>query len=243
MIELEYEEAGKITLRAATFDVYASWLDTMGRGSASDAAQNLVIDCAVEPNAEGLSALFEDFGFLPETLENEIVSAAGMGVPGPYPMVRLRDARAAHTRAGELRAQIAAHSPEAPAAGQAERDTRARLAAELAALEPSLLPLELLDAAERVSARAVFFRTPAGVLPFRPPPRLAVAAHVDAMSDFQANRGDASALGAGRTLMLASFIGDPQVLAASIEEYPALAQWIPGALRALASGGKVRTQP
>ena len=44
MIELEYEEAGKITLREATFDAYASWLDTMGRGSASDAAQNLVID-------------------------------------------------------------------------------------------------------------------------------------------------------------------------------------------------------
>jgi hypothetical protein len=245
-IELDYEEAGKIVLRRATFAAFAAWFDAQARGRTSDAAQNLAIDCADTPGPEGLAVLFDDFGGLPEELAGEIlehVGTPGGGANEGYPMVRLREARAAHTRAGELRAQIAAHSPEAPAAGQAERDTRARLAAELAALEPSLLPLELLDAAERVSARAVFFRTPAGVLPFRPPPRLAVAAHVDAMSDFQANRGDASALGAGRTLMLASFIGDPQVLAASIEEYPALAQWIPGALRALASGGKVRTQP
>jgi hypothetical protein len=132
------------------------------------------------------------------------------------------------TQTGELRAQIASRA--APDGAFVAGGAGDGLPAELAALEPSLLPLELLDAAERVSARAVFFRTPAGVLPFRPPPRLAVAAHVDAMSDFQANRGDASALGAGRTLMLASFIGDPQVLAASIEEYPALAQWIPGFL-------------
>jgi hypothetical protein len=237
MIELEYEEAGKITLREATFDAYASWLDTMGRGSASDAAQNLVIDCAVEPNAEGLAALFEDFGFLPETLENEIISAAGKGVPGPYPMVRLKDARAAHTRAAELRSMVAALSGATAPGGAG--DTHA---AELAALEAELLPLEALDAAERVSRRAVFFRSPMGLLGYRPPPRAAAATYADAVSAFQAGK-DASLLGAARTLMLACFIGDPQAHAAQIEQCPALAQWIAGALREVASGGKALTRP
>lgn len=242
-IELDYEEAGKIVLRRATFAAFAAWFDAQARGRTSDAAQNLAIDCADTPGPEGLAVLFDDFGGLPEELAGEIlerVGTPGGGANEGYPMVRLREARAAHTRAGELRAQIASRTASDEAL---DRAGLGRILAEHAALEPSLLPLDLLDAAERVSARAVFFRTPAGVLPFRPPPRLAVAAHVDAMSDFQSNRGDASALGAGRTLMLASFVGDPQVLAASIEEYPALAQWIPGALRALASGGKVRTQP
>ncbi len=236
MIELEYEEAGKITLRAATFDVYASWLDTMGRGSASDAAQNLVIDCAVEPNAEGLSALFEDFGFLPETLENEIVSAAGMGVPGPYPMVRLRDARAAHTRAKALEIE---RKKEEEAGND---DAVALMTAELAALELELLPLEALDAAERVSRRAVFFRSPVGLLAYRLPPRAAAATYADAVSAFRAGK-DASLAHAARALMIACFIGDPQAHAAQIEQCPALAQWIAGALRELGSGGKALTLP
>lgn len=243
-IELDYEEAGKIVLRRATFAAFAAWFDAQARGRTSDAAQNLAIDCADTPGPEGLAVLFDEFGGLPEELAGEIlehVGTPGGGANEGYPMVRLREARAAHTRAGELRAQIAIRT--APDGAFVAGGACDGLPAELAALEPSLLPLELLDAAERVSARAVFFRTPAGVLPFRPPPRLAVAAHVDAMSDFTANRGDVSALGAGRTLMLASYIGDPQVLAAQIEDFPALAQWIPGSLRAIASGGKVRTQP
>lgn len=221
MIELEYEEAGGITLREATFDAYASWLDTMGRGSASDAAQNLVIDCAVKPNAEELSALFEDFGFLPETLESEIISAAGKGVPGPYPMVRLKDARAAHSRALEL---------------------RERGSAELEALQAEIIPLELLDAAERVSRRAVIFRSPVGLLPYRPPPRAAAATYADAVAAFQAGK-DASLLHAARALMIACFIGDSQAHAAQIEQCPALAQWIAGALREVGSGGKALTRP
>lgn len=240
MIELEYEEAGKITLREATFEAYASWLDTMGRGSASDAAQNLVIDCAAEPNAEGLAALFEDFGFLPETLENEIISAAGKGVPGPYPMVRLKDARAAHTRAAELRSMVAMRAtPDGAAAPGGTGDARA---AELDALQAELLPLEAIDAAERISRRAVFFRSPVGLLGYRPPPRAAAATYADAVSAFQAGK-DASLLHAARTLMLACFIGDPQAHAAQIEQCPALAQWIAGALREVGSGGKALTRP
>lgn len=238
-IELEYEEAGKVTLRTATFAPFAAWFDAMARGRTSDASQNLAIDCADTPGPEGLAVLFEDFGGLPEELAGEILARVGTpggGTTDGYPMVRLREARAAHTRARELQAKIndaanagASLEPMASEHDALQRDT--------------LLPIELLDVAERVSARAVFFRTPAGILPFRPPPRIAMAAHVDAVSDFQANRGDASLLAAGRALMLACFIGDPLILAASIEEYPALAQWIPGALKALASGGKVRTQP
>ena len=77
---------------------------------------------------------------------------------------------------------------------------RCRAVEALAALEAELLPLEALDAAERVSRRAVFFRSPMGLLGYRPPPRAAAATYADAVSAFQAGK-DASLLGAARALI------------------------------------------
>lgn len=243
MIELNCEEAGDITLREPGFAAYAAWFDAISRGRASDASQNLAIDCAVTPPPEGLAALFEDFGFLPETLAAELLSRVGTpggGANEGYPMVRLKDARAAHSRAVELRTRIAGM---APAAGDLEEKRAESLARELAVYEADLIPLELLDAAERVSRRSLIFRTPAGLLTFRPPGRDAAASYVDEAADAQRGKAGASYLGAGRALMLACAIApDAPALAPSFETYPALAQWIPQVLQEAASGGKARAR-
>lgn len=236
MIELSFEEAGDITLREANFATYAAWFDAIQRGRSSDASQNLVIDCAVTPGPEALAALFEDFGFLPETLVAELL--ARVGTPGGganegYPVARLADARKAHSRAATLRDGMGTYAP----------DVAAAYTAELAALTPTLLPVELLDVAERVTRRALIFRTPAGLLALRPPARDAAAAYVDGIADFQAKKPDSSAIGPGRALMLACAISpDAPALAAAIDQYPALAQWIPPALQEAASGGKARAR-
>jgi len=245
MIELSFEEAGDITLREANFAAYAAWFDAIQRGRSSDASQNLVIDCAVTPGPEALAALFEDFGFLPETLVAELLARVGTpggGASEGYPVVRLADARKAHTRAAELRTMLAMRAT--PDGVTVESGTGEALARELAALELTLLPVELLDAAERVTRRALIFRTPAGLLALRPPARDAAAAYVDGIADFQAKKPDSSAIGAGRALMLACAISpDAPALAAAIDQYPALAQWIPPVIQAASSGGKALARP
>ncbi len=239
MIKLTLEEAGEFTLRPPSFAAYAAWFDAVQARRVSDASQNLVIDCAAEPTPEALAALFEEYGGLPETLTNELlahVGTPGGGADEGYPCVRLADARKAHSRAAELGTVVN------EAADEAERYAVA--ARELAALTPTLLPLELLDAAERVTRRALIFTTPAGLLALRPPNRDAAASYVDAIADVAAKKADASYLGAGRALMLACAISpDAQTLAAAIESYPALAQWIPPVLQAASSGGKALARP
>ena len=249
MIELSFEEAGDITLREAGFAEYAAWFDTIAAGKAADASQNLAIDCAAKPDAAGLAALFEDFGGLPETLASAIIERVGTpagGAEDGYPCVRLGKARAnhsAHQEALKLLAEgerLLASTPDGP-----EKDAaaikRVRLQREVESLAAALIPLDLLDTCERVSRRALFFRTPGGLLAFRPPPRAAVADYVDALAAAKANKPDASYLGAGRTLMLACAISpDAGALAAMIETYPALAQWIPPVLHEASLGGKAR---
>lgn len=243
MIELSYEEAGDITLRPVNFAAFASWLDTIARGNASDAGQNLAIDCASTPGPEGLAALFEDFGFLPEAIANELLACVGTpeGATGVgYPVVRLAAARAAHTRASELRARIAGM---APAADELEKKRAADLAYELEAYEVDLIPLELLDAAERVTRRALIFRTPAGLLAFRPPGRAAAADYVNGIAAFQSNKPDSSFALTGRALLVACAISpSAEAMIATLDTWPALVQWIPDVLREAASGGKARTR-
>lgn len=221
MIELSLDEAGDITLRAPGFEVFATWFDLIARGRPADANQNLAADCAVKPDAAGLAALFEDFGGLPETLASallEHVGTPGGGAAEGYPCVRLVKAREAHTAHAAM-----APGPAADVAGAA------------------LIPLDLLDACERVSRRAMIFTTPAGLLAFRPPARSDVADYVDALAAWKADKPDTSYLGAGRTLMLAAAISPDKIaLAASIEAYPALAQWIPPVLHEASLGGKAR---
>jgi len=235
MLNLHFEEAGDISLRPATFAAFAAWYDATARKRVADAAQNLAIDCAATPGPEDLASLFEDFGFLPESITSVLLDHVGAPAGGAgvgYPMVRLKDARAAHSRVAELRTASAMEGAS-PA-----------LARELAELEPALLPLELLDAAERVSRRAMLFTTPAGLLAFRPPPRGAAADYVDGIAAFQSQAPDASYLGAGRTLLLACAISPaPDVLAASIESFPALTQWIPPVLQEAGAGGKAQARP
>ena len=238
MIKLTLEEAGEFTLRPPAFAAFASWFDAISQGRVSDASQNLVIDCADTPGPEALAVLFEDFGGLPETLAGELLSHVGTpggGAGEGYPMVRLADARKAHSRAAEL---------EKARAEAVQGDTEAPVAPELMRLRGELLPVELLDAAERVTRRALIFTTPAGLLALRPPGRDAAAAYVDAIADCQAKKAGASYLGAGRALMLACAISpDAQTLAAAIEQYPALAQWIPPVIQAASSGGKALARP
>lgn len=252
MIKLTLEEAGEFTLRPPSFAAYAAWFDAVQARRVSDASQNLVIDCAAEPTPEALAALFEEYGGLPETLTNELLARVGTpggGADEGYPCVRLATARANHSTRERCRRDIAegeqllASLPD----GDEKEAARKRLAAHaaaVAALEPTLLPLELLDAAERVTRRALIFTTPAGLLALRPPNRDAAASYVDAIADVAAKKADASYLGAGRALMLACAISpDAQTLAAAIEQYPALTQWIPPVIHAASSGGKALARP
>jgi hypothetical protein len=264
MIKLTLEEAGEFTLRPPSFAAYAAWFDAVQARRVSDASQNLVIDCAVEPGPEALAALFEEYGGLPETLTNELLARVGTpggGADEGYPCVRLADARKAHSRAGAMSVEIneCANRGVLPLAellkmtpgltpeellAMAEQNRVTLLARELELVRRTLLPVELLDAAERVTRRALIFTTPAGLLALRPPNRDAAASYVDAIADVAAKKADASYLGAGRALMLACAISpDAQTLAAAIESYPALAQWIPPVLQAASSGGKAIARP
>ena len=245
--DLSYEEAGDITLRQAGWQAFATWWDTVPQ-SAGDACNNLVADCAVKPDAAGLTALYEEgFGFLSTVLGGEILSRSGVpgGVLGAkFPMVSLKEARAAHSRADVLRKMLGDAYP------RIDEDIKKQLdaaEAELAALvlSPAFIPLDVLDVAERVGGRRVrFYRTGAGLLALKPPGRAAGSSFTDAVAAIGAKQQGASYAEANKALVLACAVSpDAPTLLGMIESSPGLVYALADDLREAASGGKALARP
>ena len=246
--DLSYEEAGDITLRQAGWQAFATWWDTVPQ-SAGDACNNLVADCAVKPDAAGLTALYEEgFGFLSTVLGGEILSRSGVpgGVLGAkFPMVSLKEARAAHLRADVLRKAANELAPVSETQSEEDAKKFAALAAELDALTPELIPLDVLDVAERVGGRRVrFYRTGAGLLALKPPGRAAGSSFTDAVAAIGAKQQGASYAEANKALVLACAVSpDAPTLLGMIESSPGLVYALADDLREAASGGKALARP
>jgi hypothetical protein len=240
--DLSYEEAGDITLRTAGWAAFAMWWDTVPQ-SAGDACHNLVSDCAVKPDAGGLVALYEEgFGFLSTVLGAEILARSG--VPGGvinarFPMVTLKEARAAHSRVAALNTAIGA----LPDFGSEVE--LAPMVEERAFLMATLIPLDALDVAERQGGRRVrFYRTGAGLLALRPPGAAAGSAFTDALAAIGAKQQGSSYAEANKALVLACAVSpDAPTLLGMIESNPGLVYALSDDLREAASGGKALARP
>lgn len=245
---LSYEEAGDITLRTAGWQAFATWWDTVPQ-SAGDACNNLVADCAVKPDAAGLAALYEEgFGFLSTVLGAEILARSG--VPGGvinarFPMVMFKDARAVHLRVAAMRKAIADAYPADAAPDEQQAKRFAELVAEVEAVEATLIPLDVLDVAERAGGRRVrFYRTGAGLLALKPPGAAAGSAFTDALAAIGAKQQGASYAEANKALVLACAVTpDAPTLLTMIESSPGLVYALSDDLREAASGGKALARP
>jgi hypothetical protein len=242
---LSYEDIPQITLRRADWLAFRGWWDAIALGRASDATTNLCAECALTPDGNALAALFEEWGFLPAELAGELLANVGApvgGIHGLYPMSTLAQERAKHARAAELRKMLGDAYASIDTALRIQLDAAD---AELAALSTGggLIPLATLDMAETRSKRALFVRGPAGLLVFRPPGAGVADRFTDTVSSFFAGKPDVSFAGACRALVLGCAIEpDATVLAAQIDEFPAIVHCLHGPLRE-AGTPKARPRP
>ena len=86
---------GELRFLTPRWAEFAAWWDSISRGSASDAAQNLCAACALQPDANTLAAEFEDgLGFLPPAIADKLLDHVGAPEDGfgkRYPVVAAED--------------------------------------------------------------------------------------------------------------------------------------------------------
>ena len=221
---------GELRFRTPRWAEFAAWWDSISRGSASDAAHNLVAGCAIAPDANALAAEFEDgLGFLPAAIADRLLDHVGAPEDGfgkRYPVVTLQEAEEARAQASALDAQITA----LPDTGH-EEQLRPLLAAR-AALEDKLIAPEIVAAAKKGTKRApLFVRVPTGVWAFRAPGARAGGAYTDAVAAFRGGRGGASLAEASRLLVLSCVLSpSAEVAAAQIQEHPHIVYTLADAL-------------